>query len=241
MPVFTRDWTISFDKKPFLMIHSINIFVHILTGTIAIIIALLAYSSTKGGKRHARYGRIFLWLMAIVILTALNGVLFFRDRPFLTVVTFLAFYTSYSGYRVLKIKEIGFQLIDFLVMLLVFGIGISFVVRMESANIVWNAKVVYYLLGYVLLIVAFDMSRYFFPNWIPLSKYWLYDHIYKMTGSFSALISAGAGTVFANYEPWNQIMPAIFGTVWLVFCLVYFPKTVRNQSATNPKETTIFR
>ena len=217
------------------MIHSINIFIHILAGIIAMIIALLAYTSTKGGPHHKRIGRVFLWLMAIVILTAFNGVLFFRDRPFLTVVTFLAFYTSYSGYRVLKTKETGFQLIDFLVMLLVFGISISFVIRMESANIIWNAKVVYYLLGYVLLLVAFDMGRYFFPNWIPLSKYWLYDHIYKMTGSFSALVSAGAGTVFASYKPWNQIMPAIFGTVWLIFCLVYFPKAVRNHSLENKK------
>lgn len=223
------------------MIHSINIFIHILAGIIAIIIALLAYTSTKGGQRHKRYGRIFLWLMAIVVVTAFNGLLFFRDRPFLTVVTFLAFYTSYSGYRVLKTKEAGFQTIDFLVMLLVFAIGISFVLKMESANVLWNANVVYYLLAYVLFIVAFDMCRFFFPNWIPLSKYWLYDHIYKMTGSFTALISAGAGTVFANYEPWNQIVPAIVGTVWLVFCLVYFPKTVQNQSPANQKETTTLR
>ena len=206
------------------MAHSINIILHVLTGTIAIVIGILAYTSQKGGKRHKRYGRTFLWFMTIVILTAMNGVLFFRDRPFLTVVTFLAFYTSYSGYRVLKTKETGFQLIDFLVMLVVFIVAISFVVRMESANILWNAKVVYYLLGYVLLIVSFDMVRFFFPQLIKSPKFWIYDHIYKMTGSFTALISAGVGTVFANYEPLNQIMPAIFGTVWLVFCLVYFPR-----------------
>ena len=211
------------------MLHSINIFIHILAGIIAIIIALFAYSSTKGGQQHKRYGRLFLWLMAVVTLTAMNGVFFFIDRPFLTVVTFLAFYTSYSGYRVLKTKETGFQTIDFLVMLLVFAISISFVVRMESASIMWNTKIVYYLLSYVLLIVAFDMCRFFFPNWIPLSRFWLHDHIFKMTASFTALISAGAGTVLASYDPWNQIIPAIFGTLWLVFCLVYFPRKMKGR------------
>lgn len=213
------------------MLQSINIFTHVLVGTIAIFIGLAPYFTKKGGRYHILSGRLFLGLMAIVIITALNGVLFFRDRPFLTIVTLLSFYTSYSGYRVLKTKEKGFTRQDFMVMLLVIGMALYFVVHFQTANILWHISVVYYLLGYVFAIVGFDMIRYFFPNLVQIKKFWLYEHIYKMTGSFSALISAGAGTVFSAYEPYNQIVPAIFSTFLLVFCLLYFPRRMKTKSS----------
>lgn len=210
------------------MLHNINIFIHILFGTIALFVGLAPYFTKKGGKYHRLFGRIFLGLIAVVILTALNGVLFFRDRPFLTIVTLLSLYTSYSGYRVLKTKEKGFALQDFAVMLLVMGMAVYFVTHFQTANVVWHASVVYYLLGYVFLLVGFDIIRYFFPSLIRIKRFWLYEHIYKMTGSFSALLSAGAGTVLDQYEPYNQIIPAIISTVWLVFCLLYFPRKVKS-------------
>lgn len=209
------------------MLQSINISIHILFGIIAIFIGLAPYLTEKGGRYHRLSGRLFLGLMAIVIITALNGVIFFRDRPFLTIVTLLSFYTSYSGYRVLKTKEKGFTQPDFMVMLLVIGMALYFVAHFKTANILWHASVVYYLLGYVFVIVGFDLIRYFFPNLIRVKNFWLYDHIYKMTASFSALISAGAGTVLVAYEPYNQILPAIFSTIWLVFCLLYFPRRMK--------------
>ena len=60
------------------MWHQINIFIHILAGIIGMFIAIGAYSSAKGGTSHRRFGRIFLILMAILIVTAFNGVLFFQ-------------------------------------------------------------------------------------------------------------------------------------------------------------------
>lgn len=211
------------------MLHNINILIHVIAGMIAMFIAIGAYASKKGGKNHRLFGRVFLILMAVVIFTALNGVLLFRDRPFLTVVTMLSFYTSYSGYRVLKTKNKGFQWIDFIVMVLVFAVGISFIFKMESANILWDSKVIYYLLLYVFAITGFDMIRFFRPNLISNPRFWVCDHIYKMTASFTALVSAGAGTVFSEYEPLNQIVPAMFSTVWLVSCLFYFSKYARNK------------
>jgi len=215
------------------MLHNINISIHILFGTIAIFIGLAPYFTKKGGRYHRLFGRIFLGLMAIVIITALNGVIFFRDRPFLTIVTLLSFYTSYSGYRVLKTRETGFTLQDFMVMLLVIGMAFYFVAHFQTANILWHASVVYYLLSYVFIIVGFDLIRYFFPTFIPIKKFWLYEHIYKMTASFTALVSAGAGTIFAAYEPYNQIIPAMFSTVWLIFCLLYFPRKMKIREAGN--------
>jgi len=99
--------------------HSVNIFVHVTIGLLAIVVGLIPYVTKKGGKQHRRFGRLFIVLMSIVILTALSGVFFFRDRPFLTIVTLLSFYTTYSGYRVLKTKEKGFTFRDFVVITIV--------------------------------------------------------------------------------------------------------------------------
>jgi len=110
------------------MLQNINIFTHILFGTIAIFIGLVPYFTQKGGHYHRLFGRIFLGLMAIVIITALNGVLFFRDRPFLTIVTLLSLYTSYSGYRVLKTKDAGFMRQDFAVRLIFYGMLRLFII-----------------------------------------------------------------------------------------------------------------
>ena len=206
------------------MLQSINISIHILFGIIAIFIGLAPYFTKKGGRYHRLFGRLFIVLITVVIITAFNGVFFFRDRPFLTIVTLLSSYTTYSGYRVLITKEKGFTKQDFAFMLLVLGIAIYFLTHFQTTNVFWHQSVVYYLMGYFFLLVIFDIIRYFFPSIIQIKQFWLYEHIYKMTGSFSALISAGAGTVLVAYEPYNQIIPATLTTLWLIFCLIYFPR-----------------
>ena len=215
------------------MMHELNILVHVIAGILGIFVAGLAYATQKRGAKHKLAGRVFLLLMAVVIITAFNGVLFFRDRPFLTIVTFQSLYTTYSGFRVLKTKEKGFALVDFIVMCLVLVVTISFIWRIQSANILWHNSILYSILSYLLMIIAFDMLRFFRPQLIKNPRFWVYDHIFKMTGSFSALISAGAGTVMAKWEPYNQIIPAIFTTIWLIGCLIYFSKYAKSKQEEN--------
>ncbi|MEM1328530.1 MAG: hypothetical protein AAGI23_21420 [Bacteroidota bacterium] len=107
------------------MLHQVNLLFHVIAAVSAIIVGVIAYAARKGGKGHAISGRLFLLFMGIVIITALNGVLFFVDRPFLTVVTFQSFYLSYSGYRVLKVRRTGMKWFDVGVILSVLGVIIS--------------------------------------------------------------------------------------------------------------------
>ena len=90
-------------------------------------------------------------------------------------------------------------------------------------------SIIYYLLIYLFLIISFDLLRFFFPNLIRMRGFWLYEHIYKITGAFTALVSAGVGTVFASWEPYNQIVPAALSTFWLIFCLIYFTRPKRRN------------
>ncbi|MEM1327611.1 MAG: hypothetical protein AAGI23_16740 [Bacteroidota bacterium] len=101
---------------------------------------------------------------------------------------------------------------------------ISFLFKTSTANVVWNKGVVYYLLIYLLVIVLIDLARYLKPTFLAVKKIWLHEHIFKMTSAFVALASAGMGNVMVSWEPYNQIIPAVAGTLWLVFCMVYFPR-----------------
>ncbi|MEM9525498.1 MAG: hypothetical protein AAGA31_02765 [Bacteroidota bacterium] len=208
------------------MLHQANILLHVFAGLIGIIFGILAYTSVKGSDNHRKYGRNFLWLMAIVVGTALLGTVFFIDRPFLTIVAFQSGYFAFSGWRAVKLKEERFRLWDLLVAVSVAVLLGLFLWRLQTATIYWNRGIVYYLLFYLCLVLGFDLLRYFIPNLITNRRFWVYDHIFKLTSAFTALVSAGLGTVLGAYAPWSQIIPAVIATFWLIFCLIYFPRVV---------------
>lgn len=216
-------------QKLLALLHSLNILLHVSAGIIAMVMGIIAYSSVKGGKAHRQYGRLFLAFISVVVLTALTGVIVFVDRPFLTIVTLQSAYMAYTGFRVVKLKSLPFRWPDLLVMAITTVFLVLFFVRMQDATILWNRKVVLYLLFYLCLILVFDLLRVFIPRLITSPRFWLYDHIFRITSAFTALVSAGTGTVLGGFEPWNQIIPAILGTFWLVFCLLYFPKRQVNS------------
>lgn len=192
---------------------------------------IIAYASVKGETTHRKYGRWFLGCISITIFTAALGVLIFRDRPFLTVVTVQAAYMAYTGFRVLKLKDRSFQWMDILVLVGVLLLVGNFFLKLQSANIVWNQRVIWYILFYLCMILAFDLLRIIWPGLIKHPKFWLYDHIFRMTGAFTALVSAGVGTVMSGWEPWSQIVPAILATWWVIFCLVWFPRRMSKEAS----------
>ena len=82
------------------ILHKSNILLHIITGSLALLLGLLALLSVKGAKVHNTTGKYFLGFMSIVILTGLIGVFFFGRNTFLLVITVLSGYVAFSGYRV---------------------------------------------------------------------------------------------------------------------------------------------
>ncbi|MEL7160836.1 MAG: hypothetical protein AAFN92_08760 [Bacteroidota bacterium] len=208
------------------MLHQLNIALHVLAGIIAVGFGIVAYATHKGGAGHRRNGRLFLACLSVVILTAVNGLVNFVDRPFLAVVTLQSAYFGWTGWRAVKRKSQALGRIDLAVALFAAAVIAWFFWGISSANIVWDQRVVWYLLLYVLVILTFDLVRYFWPGLIRSSRFWLYDHLFRMTSAFTALFSAGVGTVMGDWVPWSQIIPAVAGTLWLLFALWYFPRQI---------------
>ncbi len=86
----------------------------------------------------------------------------------------------------------------------------------------WSPIIIYSTVGALLMIISYDFARYFIPRAIYKSKrLWLYEHIFKMTGAFTALLAAFSGTVFPNYKPYSQFVPSLLGTMLQIGFIVY--------------------
>lgn len=202
------------------MLHNINMLVHIISGTIALIIGIIPFVTRKGGDRHKFYGKIFLAIISITIITALNGILFFRDRPFLMMLTLLVFYQALSSYRAVKYKDAGPGVFDFILVLFMGSMEFTFVWHLEQSNIVWNPALIYYMLGYLNMFLIFDLLRIF--KVVKRKKLWVFEHLFKMTGAFSGLFQAAIGTICTFWEPYTQIISASLGTVILLIVIVLY-------------------
>ena len=80
--------------------------IHIAAGTSSFLLAPIALATAKGGKQHKRWGKVYLWSMGIVAATAIPMAFFFPVR-FLALVAVFSFYFAFSGYRVLRLKELA--------------------------------------------------------------------------------------------------------------------------------------
>ena len=203
-------------------LHHFNIILHVITGTIALLLGLLALLSTKGGRWHNQSGRYFLGLISIVILTGLVGVFVFGRNTFLLVITVLSGYVSFSGYRVLIRKNNKLKTLDVFVAVVSLLVLSYFLYYFKSIGMIWAPIIIYSTVGALLIVVVYDFLRYL----IPSARYrkhriWLYEHIYKMTSAFAALLSAFTGTVLEEYQPHSQYIPSVLGILIIIGFMMY--------------------
>ena len=195
--------------------HFTNILIHIIAGSMALLAGTLALFAYKGGKIHMRFGRFFLGCLAIVILTGLLGVFVFHRNTFLLVITVLSGYLGFSGYRALRLRSARPGWVDNLVSLVALGVAAYFLWYFRTIGMIWSPVIIYSTVGYLLLMIVYDLSR----NGIH-GNWWRYEHILKMVGAWSGLLSAFCGTVFPQYQPFSQFLPSLFGTLIAIGLIV---------------------
>ncbi|MVM35169.1 hypothetical protein GO755_34415 [Spirosoma sp. HMF4905] len=198
-------------------LHTINIIVHVLLGTIGLLIGLVALFYKNRPRQHIRYGRYFLYLLTVVVGTAFIGILFFRSSSFLVILTLLGGYVGYSGYRAVRLRERPSSTIDVLITSGVLIAGGLYLISMQLTGGNWSPAVVYPTLSALVLVAGYDLLKHF---WLHerLKTWWLYEHIYKMLSAYSALLSAFSGTVLSQYKPYSQILPSAI----CVGAIIYF-------------------
>jgi hypothetical protein len=205
----------------FKLLHTSNIFIHVLAGSIALLLGIIAISSRKGKTIHIKSGKWFLLFLCVVIVTGLLGVFVFGRNTFLLVITVLAGYNGFSGYRALQNKSNDLKRLDIVVALLSLLAVSYFLYYFKSIKMIWSPVIIYSTVGAFLMVIVYDFIRYL----IPKSAYgngWFYEHIYKMIGAFTALLAAFSGTVFHAYQPYSQVLPSVFGVLLQIGFISYY-------------------
>jgi uncharacterized membrane protein len=200
--------------------HTLNIAAHVATGLLALLVGLIPLFSRKGGLMHRWSGRGTVGLGLVVLCSAFLAIMLFRSPGPLIAVTLTAGYQYASGLRVLALTRRGPGRVD----VLLAAAGLLFAsyvaVQMGQGNASWTPAIGYSTIGYLLVMAGYDLSR---PLWLgawyrirPL------DHGVKMIGFYSALLSAGAGNLFEQWQPWSQVVPSVLGVIAMVAAVAWY-------------------
>jgi hypothetical protein len=217
------------------ILHKSNIFIHVISGSIALILGFIAIVLNKGRRLHKQVGKVFLILLSIVIITGLLGVFIFGRNSFLLVITLLSGYNGFSGYRVLQTKSNEPKWIDIIAGIICLLSVFYFLYYFKSIGMIWQPVIIYSTIGALLAIISYDFLKYLIPK-VKYKRLWFYEHIYKMIGAFTALLAAFSGTVFSTYRPYSQILPSVFGALLQIGFIVYYYRKSSKTPSINLKE-----
>jgi uncharacterized membrane protein len=202
--------------------------VHIACGFGSFVLAPVALATAKGGKQHKRWGMVYLWAMGGVAVTALPMALW-RPVLFLAMVAVFSFYAAFSGYRVLKLKDLArgghAKAIDWI------AAGVTFLSSAMLAGfgifrpqIVQNMGIVAVVFGVIGMGLALGQVRTFL--WKPTVKiFWVQTHIGNFIGSYIAAWSAFSVVTLSQYlgNAWYVwLWPTMIGVPASAFTVAYY-------------------
>jgi hypothetical protein len=201
------------------MLHTLNISLHVLAGTLALVVGLLALVVGKPSAGHFRYGRCFVYLLAVVVGTGFTGLVFFRSNSFLLMLTLGAGYHGYAGYRAVQRRRQRSTRPDALVAAGALAVGLLYLFYLRQADGNWAPPVVYSTLAALAVVTGYDLLKH---CWLHerLQAWWLYEHIYKMLSAYSAILSAFMGTVLPGFKPYSQLGPSVL-CLWLIIFFIW--------------------
>jgi uncharacterized membrane protein len=220
-------------------IASVVLGLHIVAGYIALVVAPGAMLTAKGGWWHRRCGKIYVWAMAIVAITAVVLSLY-RPNLFLLLLAVFSFYQAFSGYRVLarKLPHQGQRVmpLDWAAAALTFMGSAALVVyglaRWNAGSTFFIVPIIFGVLGTVL--AGRDVHSFLRP---PMTKNaWWFTHMGHMLGAYIATVSAFSVVNFSFLPPllrwlWPTAIgvPGIF--IWISYYRRKFSRTGRLSGA----------
>jgi hypothetical protein len=204
--------------------------IHIAAGASSFLLAPVALATAKGGKQHKRWGMVYLWSMGIVALTALPLSFFFPVR-FLALVAVFSFYFAFSGYRVLRLKELArgssAEPIDWIAGVVTFA---------TSALLAWlswfrpHSIEVMPIVGVVFGVIGMSASAKQMLSfvWKPKEKmFWWYTHLGNFIGSYIAAWSAFSvvtlGPMLGNHW-YVWLWPVMVGVPSIAITTAYYQR-----------------
>jgi len=202
--------------------HIVNILLHILGGSAALLAGMLALLSRKGSRLHIRAGRVFIYAYVLIVITAILGIVVFEFRSFLAVATIASAYDVFAGYRALRLRGRRPQAADILASILAMIAPGIFLFAMHVLHKPWSPALTWSVLGGILALSAYDLARLWLPlRW--LQRAWLHEHLYKMLAAYIAITATAGATIFPHFQPWSALIPVILGEAATIGFLIFTP------------------
>jgi hypothetical protein len=227
-------------------LSSLLLVAHIIAGSLAVIVGLVALLTPKpvvprAGSAHRKSGRLFLYSMCIVIGTA-TVLTLISLNPYFAGLTAAATVAVFSGYRVLRRKRPDLDAsqrahaVDWIVTLLILAVGLLLIALGASGCITRNLPVVYSLGVGSVLYAAYDLYRFARPLAFPFSEnLWLYEHLVKMLGGYFGAVAAFSGSVLVLLpEPWRQLWATSLGQTLAVVLVIYYRRKMKARRQADP-------
>jgi uncharacterized membrane protein len=203
------------------LLEAVTLGLHVAAGVLALFAGLGAILTEKGGRRHRRFGRGYVYAMAVVSGSALA--LYPLDpgtlRLFLGLVAAFSFYFAFSGYRVLSRKRPADRptAVDWVAVGL-FGIASLGLVAAGGWLYLSGSAFAVVLAVFGGIGVAFGASdvRTFRRSSAPGA--WLGEHVVRMGAGYIATVSAFSAVNFAFLPVAPRwLWPTLVGTPLLVY------------------------
>ena len=203
---------------------------HIAAGTTALLAGLVPMLSRKGGSWHVRAGRLYVYCMIAVALTAVGLCLLqplTLGRLFLTGIAVLSFYLSFSGWRAARRRSATLARPDQLLAVVALLVG----VLMVGTGLRLHAVLFAFFGGLICLFAGLDTRQSLRPRTTGQAEPWVFRHFTRLGGSyisaFTAFIVVNAGRVLPTDAPvWmgtaTWIAPTIIGSILIARTVRYY-------------------
>ncbi len=205
--------------------------VHITAGFGSFLLAPVALVTAKGGRQHKRWGMVYLWSMGAVAATALPMALY-RPVLFLALVAVFSFYAAFSGFRVLRLKDLArggsARPVDWI------AASVTFISSACLALFGWLRPAWVQHMGIVAIIFGILGMRLAAAQAIsfvrkPREKmFWWYTHLGNFIGSYIAAWTAFSVVTLplvfprAGYVLW--LWPTAIGVPAIVATTIYYKR-----------------
>lgn len=212
-------------------LESLTLGTHVAAGFLALFAGLGAILTEKGGDRHRKFGRAYVYAMAFVCGSVLVLLAFEQSfaRQFLTLVAVFSFYFAFSGYRVLSRKRPSDEpaLVDWLVLGLT---GVASVGLLGFGGLVMldGGEFAPVLLVFGVIGTAFAGQDLLKFRREPDRGAWVAEHLTRMGAGYIATVSAFSAVNFVFFPTTVQwLWPTVLGTP----LLFYFARQYRAKFA----------
>ncbi len=198
-------------------VGEVTLGLHVLAGVLALFAGAGAFLTSKGGTRHRRLGRTYVYAMAFVVTSALA--LFALDptptRQFLALVAVFSFYFVFSGYRVLSRKRPtdGPESVDWAAVGLLTAAGAGLVL-MGGARLLDGSSFGTVMLVFGAIGTGFGLSdARAYRVGDPEPRAWFFQHLSRMSAGYIATVTAFSTVNFLFLPPIARwLWPTLVGS-----------------------------